>query len=180
MSYRSLRARHSSEVPSKVAVPITPMLDLTFQLLFFFIIIFKPMPTEGVLDTALPSESVTQQIKSKGPEKKDQTDSKAEEFRSDVTLKVRAQVGDRDAEKNGKVRDLVLENNEGKDEPVGSTSLAALEDFLRKKRQSLTRKDAIKIQADSALKVRYLIEVSDTCRKAGFKDISYVTPDDFR
>lgn len=178
MSYRTRRERHQSDSPSKIAVPITPMLDMTFQLLFFFIIIFKPMPTEGVLDTALPSESVTQNIKSKAPDK-DRTDSK-EEFRSDVTLLVRAHAGDRDQDKNGKVREFVLENNEGKLEPVGSTTLKGLEGFLRKKRESLTRKEAIKIQADSALKVRYLIEVSDTCRKVGLKDISYVTPEDFR
>ncbi len=28
-------------------MPITPMLDMSFQLLSFFILTFRPMPTEG-------------------------------------------------------------------------------------------------------------------------------------
>src|SRR5687768_10079620 len=35
-------------------LPITPMLDMTFQLLAFFITTFNPTPPEGHLDLALP------------------------------------------------------------------------------------------------------------------------------
>ncbi len=35
-------------------LPITPMLDMSFQLLAFFIMTFKPAPTEGQLLMALP------------------------------------------------------------------------------------------------------------------------------
>jgi biopolymer transport protein ExbD len=37
-------------------LPITPMLDMSFQLLAFFIMTFKPAPTEGQLLMALPKE----------------------------------------------------------------------------------------------------------------------------
>ena len=37
-------------------LPITPMLDMSFQLLAFFILTFRPMPTEAQLALALPSE----------------------------------------------------------------------------------------------------------------------------
>jgi biopolymer transport protein ExbD len=37
-------------------LPITPMLDMSFQLLAFFIMTFKPAPTEGQLMLALPKE----------------------------------------------------------------------------------------------------------------------------
>ena len=43
-----------------VEVMITPMLDMTFQLLFFFIINFNPADQEGLMDMALPSEAVKQ------------------------------------------------------------------------------------------------------------------------
>jgi biopolymer transport protein ExbD len=172
MSYRSMHARSKAEAPTKIVLPITPMLDMTFQLLFFFIINFKPMPPEGVIATALPSEKVTQNIKEKGPEKKEQTDTKEPDFPSDLTVKVRTQL------QSGDISHLAVLNNEGKEESVGST-LDALEAFLVKKRETLANKDAIKVQGDSALKVRNLIAVSDACRKAGFKDVSFVTPEDF-
>src|SRR5581483_4942623 len=35
-------------------LPITPMLDMSFQLLAFFIFTFRPAPTEGQLLLALP------------------------------------------------------------------------------------------------------------------------------
>ena len=41
---------------AKIALPITPMLDMTFQLLFFFIMNFNPVDIEGQLDAALPSQ----------------------------------------------------------------------------------------------------------------------------
>lgn len=37
-------------------LPITPMLDMSFQLLAFFIMTFKPAPTEGQLAMTLPKE----------------------------------------------------------------------------------------------------------------------------
>ena len=37
-------------------LPITPMLDMSFQLMAFFILTFRPMPTEAQLPLALPKE----------------------------------------------------------------------------------------------------------------------------
>jgi len=37
-------------------LPITPMLDMSFQLLAFFILTFKPAPTEGQIAMTLPRE----------------------------------------------------------------------------------------------------------------------------
>jgi biopolymer transport protein ExbD len=37
-------------------LPITPMLDMSFQLLAFFIMTFKPAPTEGQIAMTLPKE----------------------------------------------------------------------------------------------------------------------------
>ena len=43
---------------SKIVLPITPMLDMTFQLLFFFITSFNPADQEGQIEMALPSEVI--------------------------------------------------------------------------------------------------------------------------
>src|SRR6476469_6903458 len=37
-------------------LPITPMLDMSFQLLAFFIMTFHPAPTEGQIALTLPKE----------------------------------------------------------------------------------------------------------------------------
>src|SRR5438067_13564030 len=37
-------------------LPITPMLDMSFQLLAFFIFTFRPAPTEGQILLALPKQ----------------------------------------------------------------------------------------------------------------------------
>lgn len=41
--------------PVSLALPITPMLDMSFQLLAFFLFLFRPIPTEGQLAIMLPS-----------------------------------------------------------------------------------------------------------------------------
>jgi biopolymer transport protein ExbD len=38
-------------------LPITPMLDMSFQLLAFFILTFNPAPTEGQIAVALPQDT---------------------------------------------------------------------------------------------------------------------------
>ena len=47
---------HSKGHTSKVQMPITPMLDMTFQLLFFFLLNYHPTAAEGQMDLALPTE----------------------------------------------------------------------------------------------------------------------------
>ena len=37
-----------------VTVPVTPMLDMSFQLLCFFVLTFRPSPTEGQFAVTLP------------------------------------------------------------------------------------------------------------------------------
>lgn len=47
--------RHGSETPEEVPFPVTPMLDMAFQLLAFFILTFQAPTRETRLDLYLPS-----------------------------------------------------------------------------------------------------------------------------
>jgi Biopolymer transport protein ExbD/TolR len=51
-----MRRRHRGQSTDFVEadLPITPMLDMSFQLLAFFIMTFKPSPTEGQIAMSLP------------------------------------------------------------------------------------------------------------------------------
>jgi biopolymer transport protein ExbD len=52
MSRRHRRKKKEDHVEPDL--PITPMLDMSFQLLAFFIMTFKPAPTEGQIAMSLP------------------------------------------------------------------------------------------------------------------------------
>src|SRR6476469_2085053 len=47
-----MRVKHPAV---EIALPITPMLDMSFQLLSFFILTFHPMPAVGQLAVTLPA-----------------------------------------------------------------------------------------------------------------------------
>ena len=50
--------RRAGEKAAEITLPITPMLDMSFQLLFFFISTFKlPTDPEGTLDLSMPSQA---------------------------------------------------------------------------------------------------------------------------
>src|SRR5436190_17840627 len=54
-----MRNKHrKEEIPTEVTLPITPMLDMAFQMLFFFIYTFNPVAaSEGQMDLSLPAKS---------------------------------------------------------------------------------------------------------------------------
>ncbi len=168
--------RPKASAESKVQLPITPMLDMTFQLLFFFIINFNPADQEGQIEMALPSEEVKAAHKQEDV-KKDAAPEKdpALEFPSDLTVKVRTQT---DGVNDGEISALFVRNIEGKEEPVDG-GLVGLKALLTKRREEMTNKDNIKVQGDGKLKVRSLMRVMDACRQSGFKNVSMVPPEDF-
>ena len=155
-------------------MPITPMLDMAFQLLFFFIINFNPSDLEGQMDLSLPSEA------EKAAHKREQQDpttkaDKEMDFPSDLTVKVRTQ---QDGIHDGEISALFVRNINSKEEPVDG--LNGLREYLLRAQESVSNKEAIKIQGDGKLKVKSMLKVMDECRKAGFKNVSFVQPEDFR
>src|SRR5262249_9083089 len=105
----SFRNRSKPPNPSKIVLPITPMLDMTFQLLFFVMVNFRPTPStiEGQLEMALPTENTTARP-DKPPDQPKGTD-KDLEFPSDLTVKVRTQL---DGANDGAISALAIRNLE--------------------------------------------------------------------
>jgi biopolymer transport protein ExbD len=170
-----MSVRGTNDSKSQVTLPITPMLDMTFQLLFFFIVNFHPADLEGEMAMALPVDAEIQAKDQKDVKKESKTDKDAEpEFPSDLTVKVRTQL---DGTNDGEISAIFIRNLEGKEEPVDG--LDGLKTYLVDKRESLTNKEAIKVQGDGKLKVRNVMKVMDKCREAGFGNVSFVPPEDF-
>jgi biopolymer transport protein ExbD len=159
---------------SKIVLPITPMLDMTFQLLFFFITSFNPADQEGQIEMALPSEVIKATDK---PDPQAAPDKDPLDFPVDLTVKVRTQL---DGVNDGEISALFIQNIEGKQEPIDG-GLTGLRNYLTKRHQETQgpSKDNIKVQGDSKLKVKSLMRVMDECRKAGYKNVSMVPPEDF-
>ena len=173
----SFRHRSKPGNPSKIVLPITPMLDMTFQLLFFFIVNFRPAPAtvEGQLEMALPTETTT--ANPNKPNEKPQGTDKDLDFPSDLTVKVRTQL---DGTNDGAISALAIRSLDGKETPVDG-GLDGLQKRLAAMREdgAVQQKSNIKVQGDGKLKVRALMEVMDACRLAGFSNVSMVPPEDF-
>jgi biopolymer transport protein ExbD len=172
----------------EVPLPITPMLDMAFQLLFFFIMTFNPADLEVRMKLSLPVEEVKQahdqkDVKSKG------TDVDPPEFPSDLTITIRSM---QDGPHAGTISALFVRDIQGKEEPIlvrrpdhlkkgmEPDLLDALRAYLKDRRDKVEHKDAIKAQGDSKLKVASFIKVMDACRQAGFKNVSPMVPSDFQ
>jgi biopolymer transport protein ExbD len=173
-----MRRKRKADRGPGVELPITPMLDMAFQLLMFFIITYQPAAfVEAQMALNLPSVA---QPKAKKPEdvKPDpmsddsQKDAKLEDAIT-VTIKTR-QDGNNSAPSG-----YIVDGPAGPSEPLGTT--ADLERYLVKLKGSLSNQEDVKIQADSHLKYAYVMEVIDICdnpRKAGFKNVSFAPPPD--
>src|SRR5947207_2082102 len=96
----------------EVPLPITPMLDMAFQLLAFFIMTYNPSDLEGQLDLGLPQEA-KQDKQAHDPKDVDPrtAGSKDPEIPSDLTIKVRAL---QSGEYSGNVSSIFVQNITGK------------------------------------------------------------------
>lgn len=161
-----------SGVSSKVDMPITPMLDMTFQLLAFFILTFQPQAAlEGKLEFSLPANpqpvGTAEPLTGIVPEPPDEQADLAQM----LTLVVKTA---HDGLGEGNIKDLILESEGG---PVALPDLDSLRQAL-KQRQPQSGKAQIKIAAESRLKYACVMEVMDVCLKSGFTNVGFVPPPD--
>lgn len=168
------RHRHKAEAGLEVnmSLIVTPFLDFTFQLLFFFVCQYRPHQVEGQWQLALPaSEAAAVDEKQVDPTKGDQDPLNLSE---EVTVIVRTQ---HDGQNDGAISEIKVQdrvNIDGKIIP----DLAALAEYLKSQRAGLGNQEGIKIQADSRLKWAAVVRVADVCRQAGFVNVSFAPPPD--
>jgi biopolymer transport protein ExbD len=130
----------------EIEIPITPMLDMAFQLLTFFILTYRPAPTEGQFSmNLLPAQAATEITKE---QPKEQTTTSVDaELR---TLKTVLRAGD-----GGKIGEITLA-----DKPIpGMDELKKeLEGFVN---DPLVSFDQALIKVDPRLKYSELMRVID-------------------
>jgi len=150
-----------------IELPITPMLDMTFQLLFFFVLSFHPQAMEGQLDfkLAVAPGGISPVSSVEPPESPGADDPLS------LTILVRAA---RDGVNDGNISSLVVQTMEG---DVTIQDLPALRTFLTRQTKPSVKAD-IKIKAECKLKYGCLIDVMDACVKANGGQVSFAAPSD--
>jgi len=163
--------RSKADPAPEVVLPITPMLDMAFQLLTFFILTYHPAGLEGQFELSLPSE---QESKSDVPNPKQTDADPPPKVEADVTVVITTPT---EGVNVSMISEIIIE------EPTGKVSVPdkkALEERLRKVRATAANQSVIKLQADSHLKWDDVVGIADVCRTAGFTNVSFMEPRDFK
>ena len=165
---------------TEVTLPITPMLDMSFQLLFFFITTFKlPTGMEGSMDLNLPSEATKAADKLENVNPHQASEDAPVDLQAEITINVQTQAQGTDADS---ISSITIEESSGKTDiptPYGKhleELTSKLMDIVQKKGDAKT---TVKIQGDSTLHWRGVVKVMDACRNAGLSAISFAQPPDY-
>lgn len=171
---------------SNMGVVITPMLDMTFQLLFFFVMTFRTSNLlEGKLDFSLAHEPAQA-----APVPFDNPP--ASQFEPPATVSLLVKVN------NGRITDLEVQVADrpavavqpgitDRDLPGWTTDakhnrafLDALSVYLKGRKADPTWKDAraVKIAAETKVKYGRVVEIMDVCLDSGFRSVTFAVPPD--
>jgi biopolymer transport protein ExbD len=168
---------------------IVPMLDMSFQLLFFFVATFNPGKAEGKMALNLPA---TGQAKAKDLANVDLTKiSDANlEIPSDFVVVVSSHedsftVSIKDSDKTDKVgeaRGLTPQNRHAEIGKLLETLREQLAEKLKAKqdREGPKTTDNVKIEANKKTKHADLVAVMDTCVRSGYSQVGFAPPPDFQ
>ncbi len=152
-----------------LAAVVTPMLDMTFQLLFFFILNFKPLSQEGQVELSLLAAD------DKGRTAADQPIDAGLGEADSYTIHVNSIIPfGRDKPVVVDVENIAFVRLTSKLESVSLSGIDALETKLRSlpKFEGRGQKaPSIKLQVNNRLKYSQVIALLDLCRRVG-KDLN--------
>ena len=147
-------------------LPITPMLDMSFQLLAFFIMTFKPADTEGQIALTLPKDEGSGRVEDVMPLQADKP----------AHYVVRVTATDRGAIEN---MTIVEESGVGAAKDLGA-NVTAYRDELKAAsapREGKSRPGKLTLELDGKLLEGHVMQLVDTGIRAGFADIASVPID---
>ena len=164
---------------------ITPFLDMSFQLLAFFIMTYHPSALEGHIDGKLvpPSETATGSPTPVAQvDLPPDSDPDAAETML-IQIKSVPKGGVEGNRHDGEPSQILLKQLQ-ETKVVTDSSDPSLKDGLKKLDAELKRilkqpgaiKSAIKLEGDGNLRHQYVMDVYDVCKLAGYQNISFVAP----
>jgi biopolymer transport protein ExbD len=175
-----------------INIVITPMLDMSFQLLAFFVMTYHPNALEGHIDgNLLPPRVENVAIKSKNitpPKPEDKPPIPVDEIPKDppdvITVVIKAVAKGENADKGleGTPTGIKLRRAESAAEPISDredfkVALQKLAAELKKIQANPSGNDLrVFIEADGNLRNQYVVQVYDVCKKAKFKTVGFQGP----
>jgi len=143
-------------------LPITPMLDMAFQLLAFFVMTYNPSPPEGHLDMALP--------KIEGGADSTPPPTSLDEEADELTVVVDAHP---EGDLKGQISQIRLreKSDPGEGRALGANSQAlftALQERLKDKKKA----SKVKLEMADALVYKLVIKLMDEITRAGYKQVA--------
>ena len=161
---------------------ITPMLDMSFQLMAFFIMTYHPSALEGHIDgNLLPPTLVATNSKNQKTSDLPSVDEEPQLQDALLVLVKAVPPGQTEGTRvDGQPSRIMLKRPENPEASVVVDSDIKLPDALKALTATLKKevglKGNIKIEGDGDLKHKYLMEVYDACKLAGYQNISFVAP----
>jgi biopolymer transport protein ExbD len=141
-------------------LPITPMLDMSFQLLAFFIMTFRPTPTEAQIAMALPPQET-----GGGPAIPDPSSDKPTKYIVHVS-----------ADTTGTIRSMSIREDgsavEAKE--IGASMDNYFKELKSRTEQLKGKPSKLTLELDDKLLEEYVVKLLDHGIRAGFSDISPV------
>ncbi|MFO0954155.1 MAG: biopolymer transporter ExbD [Isosphaeraceae bacterium] len=155
--------RYRPGPPEEVAFPVTPMLDMAFQLLAFFVLTFQAPSAETHLDLDLPATPVALPGGSLGAAQEKPDRPADADFENDLFIRLQANdLGDLETIRLG-------------DAPI--TDVATLGQRLKRYAEVLAdRPLRVRLVADDRLRYEEAARVMTTCSAAGVSSIRLSDP----
>jgi biopolymer transport protein ExbD len=153
--------------PTSPDLPITPMLDMSFQLMAFFILTFKPAPTEVQLALMLPNAGNT-------------ATATPIDINEEPPISYKISV----SPTKGKPSDITLQENNNPDTisfkstPADSNKAMSdlfkhlIDDLKRKKAAKVAKLPKIEFQFADEVQYIYVMKMLDESKQAGFEQVS--------
>ncbi len=139
--------------PTEPELPITPMLDMSFQLMAFFILTFRPTPTEAQLGLTLPAaDGGGAAVPALSLDVAD----------DELIVQVYAAA-------NGAIADVVAAPKTG-NVPLGPDTAKLFAYLKDKKGDGAAQK--LKLELGESLNYQYVIKLLDEANRAGYDRIS--------
>ena len=174
----------TEEKPTEVTLPVTPMLDMAFQLMFFFLATFTPSSQkEGQMDLSLPAKS---EAAAKSPDQVSPTSEAHKEevdIPADFTITLR---GFQNPTSKGQISALTVTTTAGSETLNGSPEdrakllrekLAASRPPEAKDKDGKKKVPNVRMEAEKDLRWSEVVAIMDVCYKAGFQ-VSFAKPPD--
>jgi biopolymer transport protein ExbD len=199
MSRHKHRVKEKPQMEVALGRVVIPMLDMSFQILFFFIITFNPNELEGQMTMNLPKSG---QAKAQAPESVDLSKPSDTELDipSDFVVVLRAY----NANEGGRLRSVTVTIRDaekitdvGTEKDLDASDLKAvdvrnrirklmdkLQDELKKKYDAKKAADPskatdnVKLEANGTAKQGVVIAAMDACLRAGYTQVGFAPPPD--